>query len=56
MYHTWKNIKTSYKKFQVLAPTRNEKFELPDDSYSISDVQGYFKNSIKDMKQKMENY
>ena len=37
IYYTWKNIKKSYKnnKFKILTPTWNEKFELPDGSYSI---------------------
>ena len=37
IYHTWKNIKKSYKnnKFNISAPTWNEEFELPDGSYSI---------------------
>ena len=40
IYYTWKNIKTSYKnkKFKTSAPTWNEEFELPDGSYSISDI------------------
>ena len=29
------------------APTWNEKFELPDGSYSVSDIQYYFKYIIK---------
>ena len=41
IYDTWKNIKKSYKnnKFKISAPTWNEEFELPDGSYSISDIQ-----------------
>ena len=44
IYYTWKNIKKSYKnnKFKISAPTWNEEFELPDGSYSISDIQDYF--------------
>ena len=40
MYYTWKNIEKSYKnnKFKISAPTWNEEFELPDGSYSISDI------------------
>ena len=39
IYDTWKNIKKSYNnnKFKISAPTSNEKFELPDGSYSVSD-------------------
>ena len=42
IYYTWKNIKSSYNtnnKFRISAPTWNEKFELLDGSYSISDIQ-----------------
>ena len=37
IYHIWKNIKKSYKnnKFKISAPTWNEEFELPDESYSV---------------------
>ena len=37
-------IKSSYNnnKFKISAPTWNEEFELPDGSYSISDIQDYF--------------
>ena len=43
--YTWKNIKKSYKnnKFKISALTWNEKFESPDGSYSVSDIQDYFK-------------
>ena len=39
--YTWKNIKKSYKdnKLNISAPTWNEEFELPDGSYSVSDIQ-----------------
>ena len=37
IYYTWKNIKGSYNnnKFKISAQTWNDKFELPDGSYSI---------------------
>ena len=40
IYYTQKNIKKSYKnnKFKILVPTWNRKFELPDGSYSVSDI------------------
>ena len=49
IYYTWKNIKSSYKnnKFKVSAPTWSNAFELPDGSYSISDIQGYFEAILK---------
>ena len=39
----------SYKsnKFKISAPTRNDKFELPDGSYYISDIQDYIECIIK---------
>ena len=49
IYYTWKNIKSSYNnnKFKISAPTWNEEFELPDGSYSVSDIQDYFKYILK---------
>ena len=50
IYYTWKNnIKSAYNnnKFKISAPTWNDKFELPDGSYSISDIQDYFEFIIK---------
>ena len=43
-------IKTSYKnnKFKISAPM---KFELPDRSYFVSDIQDYFNYIISNMKQ-----
>ena len=43
-YYTWKNIKKSYNnnKFKISAPTWNDKSELPDGSYSVSNIQDYF--------------
>ena len=48
-YYTWKNIKTSYNnnKFKIVAPAWDETFDLPDGSYSISDIQDYFNYIIK---------
>ena len=45
----WKNIKSSYNnnKFKISAPTWNDKFELPDGSYSVSDIQDYFEYILK---------
>ena len=49
IYYTWKNIKSSYNnnKFKISAPTWNNKFELPDGSYSVSDIQDYFEHILK---------
>ena len=44
IYYTWKNVKISYNnnKFKISAPAWSDEFELPDGSYSISDIQDYF--------------
>ena len=49
IYYTWKNVKSSYNnnKFKIFAPTWNDKFELRDGSYSISDIQDYFEYILK---------
>ena len=49
IYYTWKNIKTLYRnnKLKISAPTWNEEFELPDGSYSVSDIQDYFEYILK---------
>ena len=49
IYYSWKNIEKSYKnnKFKISAPTWNDKFYLPDGSYSVSDIQDYPYNFLK---------
>ena len=49
IYYTWKNIKSecNNNKFKISTPTSNETFDLPDDSYSIDDIQDYFAFIIK---------
>ena len=49
IYYTWKNIKSSYNnnKFKISAPTWNDKLELPDGSYSVSNIQDYFEHILK---------
>ena len=49
IYYTWKNIKSSYNnnKFKISVPTWNDKFELPDGSYSVSDIQDYFEYILR---------
>ena len=53
MCYTWKNINKSCKnnKIKISEPTWNEKFELPDGSYFVSDIQDYFEYIIKNIKQ-----
>ena len=40
IHYTWKNMKSlsSNNKFKISTPTWNDKFELPDGSYSLSDI------------------
>ena len=47
IYYKWRTIKSSYNKVKISAPTWNEKLELPDGSYSVSDVQYYFEYILK---------
>ena len=58
IYYTWKNIKSWYNnnKFRVSAPTWNDKFELPDRSYSVSDIQNYLEYILKNMKRILINH
>ena len=57
VYYTWKNIKSEYNnnKFKISAPTWNDTFDLPDGSYSISDIQDYFEFIIKKHETLTEN-
>ena len=57
IYYTWKNIKSSYNnnKFRISAPTWSEEFELPDRSYSISDIQNYFEYILKKHSESVDN-
>ena len=58
IYYTWKNIKSSYNnnKFETSAPTWNNEFELPDGSYSVSNIQDYFEYILKIMKKILTNH
>ena len=50
IYHIWRNVKKSLynnNNFKVSAPTWSDEFELPDGSYSISDIQDYFGYILK---------
>ena len=48
IYYTWKNIRKQYEnKLQIIAPTWNDKFELPDGCYSVSDIQDCIEYIIK---------
>ena len=47
--HTKNNIS------KISAPTWNQKFELPDGSYSVSDIQEYFEYILKKQGEKTNN-
>ena len=55
--YTWRNIKSSYKnnKFKISAPTWSNAFELPDVSYSISDIQDYFEYILKEHSESVDD-
>ena len=55
IYYTWKNIESSNNnnKFKISASTWNDKFKLPDGSYSVSDIQDYFEYILKKSMQKI---
>ena len=57
IYYTWKNIKSEYNnnKFKISAPTWNDTFDLPDGSYSISDIQDHLEFIIKKHQTLTEN-
>ena len=49
IFYTWTNIKSKYNnnKFKISAPTWNDEFNLPYESYSVFDIQDYFEYIIK---------
>ena len=49
--YTWQNIGKQYKnnKVKTIAITWNYKFDLPDSSYYVSNVQDYIETSLKIM-------
>ena len=56
LYYTWKNIKSSYNnKFKISILTWYDEFELPDGSYSISDIQDYFEYILKKHSENVDN-
>ena len=57
IYYTWKNIKSSYNnnKFKISASIWNDKFKLPDGSYSVSDIQYYFEYVFKKHEENTNN-
>ena len=57
IYYAWKNIKSSYNnnKFKISTPTWNDKFELADGSYSVSNIQDYFEYILKKHGEDIDN-
>ena len=52
IYYTWKNVKSSYNNNKL---TWSEEFELPDGSYSVSDIQDYFEYILKKHHKSVDN-
>ena len=52
-----KNIKSSYNnsKFKISAPTWKDRFELPDGSYYVSEIQDYFEYILKKHGENIDN-
>ena len=50
-------MKSTYNnnKFKISAPTWSDEFELPDGSYSISDIQDYFEYILKKHNENVDN-
>ena len=57
IYYTWKNIKSSYinNKFKISVLTWSKEFELPDGSYSVSDIEDYFEYILKKHSESVDN-
>ena len=57
IYSIWKNIKSAYNSnnLKISPSTWNDKFDLPDGSYSTSDTQDYFRFIIKKNETLTEN-
>ena len=57
IYYTWKNIKSEYNnnKSKSSSPAWNDTFDLPDSSYSISNIQDDFEFTIKKYETLTEN-
>ena len=57
IYYTWENREKSWKnnKLNISAPTWNEEFQLPDESYYLSDIQDYFEYIFKKYGEKTDN-
>ena len=50
-----KHEKLNNNKFKISAPTWSDEFELPDGSYSISDIEDYFEYIFKKHNENVDN-
>ena len=52
IYQTWINLRKKYKKnkLKMIALTWTDEFELPDGSYSVSDIHDYIEHITKKYK------
>ena len=57
IYYTWTNVKSLYNnnKFKISALTWSEEFKLPEDSYSVQDIQDYFEYILKKHSESVDN-
>ena len=57
VFFTHGKTKSSYNnnKFKVSVPKWNDKVELPDGSYSVSDIQDYFEYILKKHGESIDN-
>ena len=57
IYYTWKNIKSwcNNNKFKISAPTWNDEIELPDGSYSVSDIQDHSEYVLRKHGENIDN-
>ena len=57
IYYAWKNIKSEYNnnQFEISAPTSNDTFDLPNGSYSVSDIQDHFQYIIEKLETIADN-
>ena len=56
IWDTWKIIEPAYNnKLEIFVPTWNDEFNLPDHSYSITQMQYYFEYFIKKYKNVADN-
>ena len=57
IYYTWRNVKSPYNNNEFKRSTSgwDEEFEIPDGSYSVSDIQGYFEYILKKYGESIDN-